>query len=297
MVDYDIVLNRPSITGESPTWCEREQALYWVDVQQPALHRLDPRTGVDQAWIMPAWIGSFALGGGAADGSAVVALRTGVFRFGFADGALVPIAPAPFDSRRFFLNDGKADPCGRFWVGAMNHPLLPEVGPGETRLELWRLTDGRLQGFGGRMKLSNGLAWSPDGTVMYHSGTEAGVIDAYDFDIESGTPSNRRVFARTEGAGGPDGAAVDRDGFYWSAINGGGRLARYDPDGRLEREIELPVRYPTMCTFGGPDLDVLYVCSGRWPIADKDAAKFPLDGSILALRPPVPGIATHRWLG
>ena len=298
IAEYECVLSRPSITGESPVWCELTQRLYWVDVQEPALHCFDPATRRDESWIMPAWIGSFALGGGAAAGTAVVALRTGVCRFDFATGALTEIAPAPYDMRRFFLNDGKCDRRGRFWVGPMHHVLPPVVGPaGPNSAPLWRLDGNTLVPRGDSMSLSNGLAWSPDGGTMYHSGTQAGVIHAFDYDEESGEMSRPRVFARFEGEGGPDGAAIDRDGYYWTAMNGQGRLLRLDPAGQVERELRLPIRYPTMCAFGGPALDVLYIASGRWPIPDLKAADYPLDGSILAVRPPVPGLPTNRWQG
>ena len=293
-----MVLHRPSITGESPVWCEREAKLYWVDVQQPALHRFDPSTGIDESWIMPAWIGCFALGGGAAEGSVLVALRTGVYRFGLTDGALSLVAPAPYDPRRFFLNDGKCDRQGRFWVGPMHHALLPLVGkPEATEGPLWRLEGNCLAAQGKPAALSNGLAWSPDGRIMYHSRTMHGEIDAWDYDPDTGSMSRGRLFARVEGPPGPDGAEVDCDGFYWSAINGQGRILRFDPSGRVEREIRVPFQYPTMVTFGAPDLRTMFVTSGRWAIAGKDAADHPLDGGIFAFEAPVPGLPTSRWAG
>ena len=293
---WQLVLRRPSITGESPVWCERTQRLYWVDVQQPALHRLNPTTGLDEAWIMPAWIGCLALG--AADGSVLVGLRTGAYRFDLTDGALTLVAPAPYDPRRFFLNDGKCDRSGRFWVGPMRHSLLPLVGdPGAAKGPLWCLDGDRLIATGKPAALSNGLAWSPDGKTMYHSHTETGEINAWDYDPATGTMQRGRLFARVDGPPGPDGAEVDRDGFYWSAINGQGRILRFDPDGKLERELRVPFKFPTMVAFGGPELRTLFVTSGRWAIADKDAADHPLDGSIIAIEAPVPGLPCSRWAG
>ena len=293
-----LVLHRPSITGESPVWCERTSRLYWVDVQQPALHRLDPETGLDESWIMPAWIGCMALGGGTAEGSVLVGLRTGAYRFGLADGALHLVAPAPYDPRRFFLNDGKCDRQGRFWVGPMRHALLPLVGePGAMEGPLWRLEGDRLVAKGKQASLSNGLAWSPDGCTMYHSHTVTGEINAWDYDPATGDMARGRLFARVDGPPGPDGAEVDSEGCYWSAINGQGRLLRFDPDGRIEREIRVPFKYPTMVAFGGPDLRTVFVTSGRWAIADKDAADHPLDGGIFAFEAPAPGLPTSRWAG
>ena len=293
-----IMLQRPSITGESPVWCERTARLYWVDVQQPALHRFDPATGLDESWTMPAWIGCLALGDGEAQGDVLVGLRTGAYRFGLADGALTLVAPAPYDPRRFFLNDGKCDRQGRFWVGPIRHALLPLVGePGAMQGPLWRLEGDRLVPKGKPAALSNGLAWSPDGRTMYHSHTMTGDIKAWDYDPTTGEMTRGRLFAHVDGPPGPDGAEVDSDGFYWSAINGQGKVLRFDPAGQLERECRVPFKYPTMVTFGGADLRTMFVTSGRWAIADKDAADHPVDGSIFAFEAPVPGLPTSRWKG
>ena len=107
-----------------------------------------------------------------------------------------------------------------------------------------------------------------------------------------------RLFAHVDGQPGPDGAEVDSDGFYWSAINGQGKVLRFDPVGRrLERQCRVPFQYPTMVTFGGADLRTMFVTSGRWGIADTDAADHPLDGSIFAFEAPVAGLPTSRWRG
>ncbi len=293
-----LVLRRASITGESPVWCEQSQRLYWVDVQQPALHRLDPATGLDESWTMPAWIGCLALGGGAAEGSVLVGLRLGAYRFDLSTGALTLVAPAPYDPRRFFLNDGKCDRQGRFWVGPMRHALLPLVGePGADKGPLWRLDGTRLVPQGNEAMLSNGLAWGPDGRTMYHSHTMSGEIYAWDYNSVDGEMSRGRLFAHVGGAPGPDGAEVDSEGFYWSAINGQDRILRFDPEGKVEREVTVPFKFPTMIAFGGNDLRTVFVTSGRWAIADKDAADHPYDGGIFAFEAPAAGLPTSRWAG
>ena len=162
---------------------------------------------------------------------------------------------------------------------------------------LWRLEGDCLIPKGKHAALSNGLAWSPDGRTMYHSHTMTGEINAWDYDPATGDMARGRLFARVDGPPGPDGAEVDSEGFYWSAINGQGRLLRFDPDGQIEREVTMPFKYPTMVTFGGPELRTIFVTSGRWAIADKDAADHPLDGGIFAFEAPVPGLPTSRWAG
>jgi sugar lactone lactonase YvrE len=132
--------------------------------------------------------------------------------------------------------------------------------------------------------IPNGLAWSPDGRIMYFADTLAGAIDAFDYDLTDGITSNRRAFARTAGQpGGPDGATVDADGFLWSAQYDGGCVTRYTPDGRVNRRVALPVQRPTSCAFGGPRLDTLFVTTASQELSAAELAAQPLAGRVLAL--------------
>lgn len=136
------------------------------------------------------------------------------------------------------------------------------------------------------MLTQNGLAWSPDGRTMYLSDSHPQVrtVWAFDYDIETGTPSNKRVFLDLTGQKGrPDGAAVDAEGCYWSCANDAGLLQRFTPYGTLDREIALPMAKPSMCAFGGPDLDVLLVTS-------IDPGTGGGAGSVVLLRPGVQGV-------
>jgi sugar lactone lactonase YvrE len=147
--------------------------------------------------------------------------------------------------------------------------------------------------------VSNGLAWSPDGTVLYHSDSRQNTIWRYAFAPATGQATERRVFATVdpEREGRPDGAAVDAEGCYWSAGVGAGRLTRYAPDGCVDRIIQLPVRFPSMCAFGGPELDVLYLTSAREFLSPAELEEEPLAGGLFALRPGVKGLAVPRYGG
>ena len=245
---------------------------------------------------MPGWIGCF---GQFEDGRLAVALRTGLHLFDPEDGSLGLLAPAPYDARRFCFNDGRCDRRGRLIVGPMYHPLAPgDARPDDPKTApLWRY-DGvhRMEPLPiPPVKISNGLAFSPDGRTLYHSDTPTRTIWACDYDEASGAVENQRVFARVEGGGdggGPDGAVVDRDGFYICAVFGGGCLLRFDPDGRLERTIPLPVEYPTMPALGGPDLSTLYVTSAAYPVHDGQRPEHPVAGGLFALEAPAPGLPT-----
>ncbi|MNG01981.1 L-arabinolactonase [compost metagenome] len=145
----------------------------------------------------------------------------------------------------------------------------------------------RLQG----LTVANGMAFSPDGKTMYVSDSHPDVqlIWAFDYDIDSGTPHNRRVFVdMNQHPGRPDGATVDADGCYWICAIDAGQVLRFTPEGKLDRTLDLPVKKPTMCAFGGPQLDTLFVTSIR--PQGIDLTDQPLAGGVFALNPGVKGL-------
>ncbi len=295
-VDIQVVVDAHAVNGERPGWDDRRGVLYWVDMRGPALHGYHPKSGRTDYWEMPDWIGTFGI---FEDGRLAVALRTGLHLFDPALGSLTMLAPAPYDPRRFCFNDGRCDRQGRLIVGPMHHPLAPGDPQPDAPKEapLWRY-DGR-----GRMtpltmapvQISNGLAFSPDGRTLYHSDTPKKTIWACDYDNATGAVDNPRVFARVDEGGddgGPDGATVDSEGCYICAVFGAGCLLRFDPQGRLERRIALPVCYPTMPALGGADLSTLYVTSASFPAQDADPQNPANAGSLLAMHAPAPGLPT-----
>jgi sugar lactone lactonase YvrE len=284
------VLDARARLGEGPVWDARERALYWVDIRAPALHRFEPASGATRTWPMPEAIGSVAL---RATGGPLVALRSGLHLLDLGSGALERVcAPEP-DRPDNRLNDGRCDRRGRFWVGSMHGRLraptgaLYRVDPDRT---CHRVLDG--------LTVPNGLAWSPDGRVMYFTDTPSRAILAMDLDPETGVPGASRVFARVpEGRGYPDGATVDAEGFLWSAHWNGWRVTRYAPDGRVDRAVELPVQRPTSCAFGGEALDVLYVTSASTRLTPEELGRGPRAGGLFAVEAGVRGLAEPRYLG
>lgn len=295
--DPELVLAAQALNGEAPGWHPTLGKLFWVDIRKPALHVFDPPSRKDTVFEMPAWIGCQAV---TATG-AVVALRTGLFDLDLATGALSFLAPAPFDARRFIFNDGRCDRRGRFFAGPMYLPLEPgDLSPEPKRAPLWRFDpatppDQAWTAVTPPVSTSNGLAWSPDGRTMYHSDTQPKTIWAYDYDEATGTAENRRVFAQVEvedKQGGPDGACVDSEGFYWCAVFANACLLRFDPDGRLERRVPMPVKYPTMPAFGGADLKTLFVTSATWPMSPEERTRHPDEGGLFAMEAPAAGLST-----
>ena len=284
------VMDAKASLGECPVWSVAEQALYWVDINAPALHRFDPATGDDTAMAMPESIGCFAL---RSQGGFVVALRGGIWLAG-PDGTLErKIADAPYDPAHHRFNDGRCDPQGRFWAGSMN-----EQRDADSAALVRVDRDHRVTLVLRDMMISNGLAWSPDGRTMYHTDTPTRTIHAYDFDAASGLPSHRRVLAHfAEATHRPDGGAVDSEGCYWTAFYGGGTVARLSPAGAVLAEFPVPAQCPTMCAFGGPDLKTLYVTSARQFRSDEELTRLPLSGGLFAMAVAVPGLPEPAFAG
>ncbi|MGD9603793.1 MAG: SMP-30/gluconolactonase/LRE family protein [Gammaproteobacteria bacterium] len=245
--------------GEGPVWDDRHGVLYWVDgtgrrVGKPSIWCLDPRTGTTRHWRLDHDVGALAL---REHGGAVLALDDGFYFFDFDSGKLECITRIDADEPRSRLNDGKCDRRGRFFAGGMDD--REELG----LCSLWRLDpDLTVTRVDQGIICSNGPCWSPDDRTFYFADTFQQLMWAYDYDVGSGTLSGKREFASTrDDPGFFDGSTVDAEGCVWNALVIGGELIRYTPDGEVDRRIGMPVRNITSLTFGGPDLDEIYVTS------------------------------------
>ena len=271
-------------TGENPVWSDEERALYWIDIEEPALHRLEPVAGVDKSWKFPSEIGAFALCG---SGAVIMALRTGLAIFSPADGGFKTLCAPPYNPLKFRFNDGKCDALGRFWIGTMHDPLQDQtVNYASARPLGFYSHESGFQQRDAYAVIAKGLAWSHDSRRMYFSDSHARRIWTCAYDLRTATLSSPVIFAEfDEKDGTPDGASNDEDGFYWCALYGGRRVLSLSPDGRLDREIRLPISQPTMCAFGDPDYSTLYITSAAHGVENE-----PLAGGVFACRPGVRGL-------
>lgn len=283
----------PAQVGESPVWREAEQALYWVDIPARTIARVQLETGTRTDWTLPEQVACIAFD---RNGTVLAGCESGLFAVTLSSAneatfRRVAAPEFPFPGMRF--NDGRCDRQGRFWAGTMVQDMAAANPAGG----LYRYdSEGALSAPVVRDLITqNGLAWSPDGTTMYLSDSHPlrRLVWAFDFDIDSGEPRNRRVFADLNRfTGRPDGAAIDADGCYWTCANDAGVLLRFTPDGALDRTLELPVSKPSMCTFGGRGLDTLFITSIR-PATNANE----LDGHLLAVRPGVRGVSECGYGG
>jgi sugar lactone lactonase YvrE len=289
MDDLHLVLAGEARIGESPVWSSGERALYWTEIHGFRLHRLDTESGRSRIWQTKEKVASFALCEG---GGLVAALHGGFALIDLDGGTLIRLARPFGPELEVHLNDGRCDRAGRrFWSGTLHEPRTKQNGA------LFRLSgDGTATRMAGGVIASNGIAFSPDDRVLYYADSRGPVIWAFDHDPITGAVTNRRIFATVPaGEGLPDGAAVDAEGCYWSARFMGDRIVRYRPDGRIEREIPMPVSNPTMVAFGGVDFRTLYVTTGRANLGPAELLRQPWAGGILAMTVDVQGLPEPRF--
>jgi sugar lactone lactonase YvrE len=283
-------LAQRDLLGESPLWDAREGALFWVDTRARRVRRWAAGASDEiRDWATPSDVGSIAL---AQPGRLLLALADAFAMLDLASGDITPLAEVHHPKPPMRLNDGRTDREGRFVCGSMVlHRRDPEG-------RLYRVeTDGRVTPLLDGIAVSNSTCFSPDGRTMYFADSLAGVIRAWDYGLD-GPLSNQRDFADTRPEGsGPDGATVDAEGCLWVALVMAARIARYSPEGRLLRVMDVPVPYPSCPCFGGPELDTLYVTSIRdsGNVLRSDA---PAAGALVELRGiGVRGLPEVRYAG
>ena len=268
--------------AEGPAWSQRWGGLRWVDMLAGDVLSLTPdgtvrrrHVGTVAAAVRPR-----------RDGGAVIAVERGFILEG-ADGALTPLDPVWSDPG-VRMNEGGCDPDGRFWCGSMAYDRRPG-GAALYRLDPDHSVDRVLEG----VTVSNGLEWSPDGSLAYYVDTATHRVDVFDYDRATGL-TGRRPFVRLDDGERPDGLTVDATGGVWVALNGSGVVRRWSADGAPDEVVELPTRQVTACTFGGPGLDQLFVTTSREGMAPDDD---PVAGSLFRADVGVPGRAVREFAG
>lgn len=288
--EIEVVHAGCDVVGESPLWHPDEKALYWVDIRSASIQRLSS-DGEYKSWTMPNQLGSIAL---REKGGLIAGTQRGFCEFDPGTGTVTTIVDPEAATPGNRLNDGKVDRRGRYWCVSRdptdNHPggSLFRLDPDHS---CHKMDTGFIVG--------NGLAISPDDKMMVVADTYSEVVYAYDFDLDAGRIDNRRLFFSTRDM--PwytDGGTFDSEGYYWCALLFDWSIGRFDPTGRLDRIIRLPVYAPTMCSFGGDDLDTLYVTTASLPLSEEEKVSQPFAGALFAIRNlGVTGVLEPRFAG
>ena len=277
--------------GETPIWVPEEKLLYWVDIGSHMIFRIDVKTNEYESFKPDMPVRGLCR---KSSGDWLVVTDAGLAFWDPSSNTCKFIIDPYENQPDLQFNDGAIDRQGRLVVGSYNSNQLDAPDGSLYRLD----ADCTLHRLDNNLVLSNGIALSPDGKTLYVSEMFAHKITAYDYEIETGTAGNRRVFVVIpEDAGKPDGLTVDSHGFVWAAHWGGWRVTRYDPAGKLEREIRVPTELVTCIGFGGQNLDELYITTAWYNLSDQQRKEQPLAGDLFRIQTDITGIVEPAFDG
>lgn len=271
--------------GEGPVWSAAERAVWFVDIKGHRIHRFEPESRQLRSWNTPEDVGFIARATG---GRFLCGLKSGLYSFDPATGALSLVTLVDAELARNRLNDGFVDAAGRLWFGTMDDEEVEPTGA------LYRFDARGLKRCDTDYVITNGQATSPDGRTLYHVDTLQKILYAFDLAAD-GAIADGRIFARIEHASGyPDGTAVDSAGCIWVGLFGGWGVQRYSAQGELLETLPLPVANCTKPAFGGDDLRTLYITTAWKGLSQEQRAQQPLAGGLFAVRVPTPGLASNE---
>ncbi len=278
--------------GEGPLWDATQQRLYWTDCAGK-FYRYDWKTRQRDVIL-----NNFEIDGCALDhsGGFTFINSGGVWFWNRKDKPMVIVSE--IGGIKLQLNDCVADPEGRLLAGSCFYDPAAKYPLGKL---FCVQTNGAVQILDEGFHLANGLGFSPNRKILYFADSVSRLIYAYEYDSITGRAKNRRVFVKVDSNSGlPDGLTVDVEGFVWSAEWYGGCISRYDPDGKLERRIQIPAKQTSSLAFGGPEMKDIFVTSaaksepmpGMPPGYDPDSGYF--GGALFHLNVGVSGMLEYR---
>jgi len=278
-----LLFDARAVLGEGPVWDHDKATLYWVDIEDCTLHRHNPKDGKNNTWAFDGMIGTVIP---ASDGSLLLAHESGLIRFDPATGRSENLNLLFNTDPQLRFNDGKCDPSGYIWIGTMDKELAPHAG------KLYRIDPHlRVTAIIHGTTVSNGMAWSPDHRYFYYTDTPTYEVWRFKYDpVTAGISHRKTVITIPEAYGGPDGMTIDNEGMLWIAHWGGGCVRRWDPDkGEVLQTIRVEAPNVTSCSFGGRELDILYITTARSGLNRAALTRFPHSGGLFSCRPGVKG--------
>ena len=286
-----------NLLGEGIVWDHDQKDLYWLDIPMPSkLFKLNLSSNKLDIYSMPEMISSMSV---RSKDNLIIASHHGVNNFNMISQEFTKIIDIE-TSLKNRSNDGASDAKGRFWFGTMQNNLdenSNDIPITQNSGSLYKL-DKNLQitKIESNLGIPNTFVWSPDNTKFYFSDTLTGNIYSYDFDLELGLISNKNFFADFD-RGFPDGSTIDSEGYLWNCRWDGSCVVRFDPDGKVDQIIEVPVKNVTNCVFGGDNLSTLFITTARQGLSSEYLVKNPYAGSLFAIDLSIKGIKDNKFLG
>lgn len=276
--------------GEGPVWDAAAGRIIWVDILAGLVLEGRLTEGVLAESARHAFDGVVGAAVPAADGSLLVAAQERLVVLA-SDGSRRDGPRVVEPGVRSRTNDGGTDPSGRFLIGTL---ALDDRFGAERLLRIEH--DGEVTVIDDDLALSNGLAWSPDGSKLYSVDTGRNVIWERDYSPGREGPGDRRRYLTVEG-GHPDGMCMDTDGNVWVAIWGGGEVRCYAPGGEILATVGVPAPHTSSAAFVGESLDTLLISTARKDLSPEQLEEFPDSGRLFTARVQATGLPTVPWAG
>jgi sugar lactone lactonase YvrE len=279
----ELLIDASATLGESPAWDAKTQTLYWIDVLERRVY-----AGAKPILMLDDYIGCLAP---RKDGGLVIAKRSGIWTLEPNMKKLKKLTAPRGEPPNNRFNDGKCDPRGRFLAGTMDHAEKEDSGALYTFS-----TEGGVRRLLKHVRISNGLAWSPDGKILYFVDTPTREVAAFDYDLDTGQITNARVIVRFHKSfGWPDGMTSDTDGNLWIAMWGGARVSQLKPDGTLLAQFGVAAKNVTSCVFGGSGMNELFITTALVGMDAAGMRKFPQAGGVFHMTTNVTGMPTYEF--
>lgn len=275
--------------GEGPLWNASQQKVYWVDIKKGLFFIGDPDSQEVEQHTIGKQLGSLAF---REKGGLIMALEDGFGTYDPINRELSMLEAVPSMNTEVRFNDGLADPAGRFFAGTMDKQEHRDLG------KLYRLDpDLSVHILEKDIYISNGMGWSLDRKTYFYIDTLSHCVAAYDYDLETGNISNKRIHIEFGFKDFPDGMTMDSEGGFWIAFWGAAKVVHFDPQGEKVEEINLPVLHPTSCCFGGKDLKTLFITSAYTALKGSKRAEYPLAGSTFRVETDTVGLLPNYFKG
>ena len=275
--------------AEGPVWDAARQRVLWVDINAGHVYSGLLRAGRLDVVDRIAFPGTVGAAASSAAGDLIVAGQRHIHYLDSRGHRRIgpQLIPDRISSR---LNDGGCDPAGRFLAGSL------ALDGRQCEEALVRIENDSVTVIDKDLTLSNGLAWSPDASLMYNIDTTPGIIWARSYD-SNGVAGPRTEFLRFTDGGLPDGLCTDVDGNLWVAVWGAGQVRCFSPTGSRLGTVEVPAPNTSSAAFVGPNLDTLLITTARENLSADQLAEFPDSGRLFVAQVGTSGSPVAAWCG
>ena len=280
-----------NILGEGITYSNLDENLFWLDISNKSkLYKLNLSSNKNFVYDLPEIVTATSI---KSTNELVLASNNGINLFNTKTNIFKKQIGLEDNQLQTRSNDGASDALGRLWFGTMQNnfdingnsiPITRNMG------KLYKVDiNKQVTVMEDDLGIPNTFVWSPDNSKFYFTDTLTGTIKSYDFNLQTGTLTNKQNFINID-RGLPDGSTIDTDGCLWNCRWGGSCIVRFTPNGKIDQFIEMPVQNVTNCVFGGSDMKTLFITTA----SNEDDGRTDMDGDLFAINLQYQGIEDHK---